>query len=194
MKIESGTGNGKEAKVDDLNRLHTLTISKTDLQRAVEDGDAYNINTGDIAISAETAMLYLKNNEDKDLYIEAIAVGIGGSANFNATGNCIVTVVKNPTGGTTISNASAVAMNQNRNFGSSKTLTADAYKAAASGNTVTGGSDVLKIAQNGRGRVYAGIGLLLKKGNSIGIEVDPNLSSGSTNVYAAIICNLVEIV
>jgi hypothetical protein len=97
-----------------------------------------------------------------------------------------VTLKRNPTGGTLISGATNVDMNQNRNFGSNIALTADVYK-GASGNTVTGGNDIAQFYQTGQGRLFASIGFDLPKGSSIAIEIDPNLSSGSVNVYAAII-------
>lgn len=185
-KIDSSSGNGKGAKVGDSNRLYTETVSKSEAQQAIDDGNGYNINTGQISLSATSAVLYVKNNEDKVLYIESIAVGIGtGSFSDNVE----IFVVRNPTAGTIVSGASVVDMNINRNFGSSNTLSADAYK-GASGNTFTDGDDGVLIAQNGQGRMFANINLELKKGNSIGIRVNPNLSSGNCECYAALICHL----
>ena len=38
--------------------------------------------------------------------------------------------------------------------------------------------------------LFAPINLLLPKGSSIAIEIDTNTSSGTTNVYAAMVCYL----
>jgi len=191
-RIESGSGNGNEAKVGTDLRLYTQTVSESENQHALDLGNAYNINTGVVSIAAETGMLYLKNNEDKNLYIEAVAVGIGAGT-FNTTASAMVTVIRNPTTGTLIeSTPTNVDMSVNRNFGTSNTLTADAYKAGASADTITNGDDLAIIAMaNAQSRLYAGIGLELQKGNSIGIKVDPNLSSGSANVYVALVCHLI---
>ena len=191
VKLESGSGNGREAKVGNNNRLFTDNVTTTEGVQALKDGDAYNLNTGIISISATTGMFYLKNNEDKNLLIEAVVIGTGAGS-YNTTGEVQIQITRNPSTGTLISNATAVAQNANRNFGSAKTLTATAYKAAASGNTITDGTDIILIgAPNAQARTFAEINLLLEKGNSIGVEVNPNLSSGSVNCYIACICHLI---
>ena len=191
VKIESGSGNGREAKVGNNNRLFTDTVTTGEGIAALKLGDAYNINTGMVSISATTGMFYLKNNEDKNLFIEAIVIGTGAGT-YNTTGEVQIQITRNPTTGTLIDNASAVPQNANRNFGSAKTLTATAYKASASGNTITNGTDIVLIGHpNAQARTFAEINLLLEKGNSIGVEVNPNLSSGSVNCYVACICHLI---
>ena len=174
---------GYTAKVDANNRLSTFSISKAESQQAIDDGISYNINSGQISVSATSAILYLKNNEDKPFFIDAIAVGIGAGS---FSDNVEIFVVRNPTTGTIIDDGTAVDMNANRNFGSSNTLTADVYK-GANAKTFTDGTDAILIAQHGQGRVFATINLELQKGNSIGIRVNPNLSSGSCELYAAIV-------
>lgn len=191
MKVESGSGNGREAKVGNNNRLFTEAETTPEGVQALKNGDAYNLNTGIVSISATTGMFYLKNNEDKNLFIEAIVIGTGAGS-YNTTGEVQIQVTRNPSTGTLIDNATAVSQNANRNFGSAKTLSATAYKAAASGNTITDGTDTILIGHpNAQGRTFATINLLLEKGNSIGVEVNPNLSSGSINCYVAAICHLI---
>lgn len=182
---------GKSAKVNDQNRLLTDTISKFEQQDAIDKGNAYNLNTGQVSITQETAMIYLKNNESLPLFIDAIAVGIGKPTGGNATftDNVEITIIRNPKAGTVISGATDIPININRNFGSSNELTADAY-VAADGETITDGDDALLIAQNGQGRVFAGVGIELDKGNSVGVKVNPNLDATSVEVYVAIICHL----
>ena len=50
-------------------------------------------------------------------------------------------MLRNPTAGTIVSGASAVAMNANRNFGSANTATAAIYSGKV-GGTLTGGTDL----------------------------------------------------
>ena len=189
MKIESGSGNGREAKVGNNNRLFTDTVNTGEGIQALKDGDAYNINTGIVSISATTGMLYLKNNEDRNLFIESVIIGTGAGS-YNTTDEVQVQITRNPTAGTLISGASAVSQNANRNFGSAKTLSVTAYK-GASGNTITDGTDIILIgAPNAQARTSASINLLLEKGNTIGVEVNPNLSTGSVNCYVALIVHL----
>jgi hypothetical protein len=187
MILEDGRGTGRKVRIDGNNRMHTQTVTEPEGIHSAEVGDAYNINTGDISFSAAGTLLYIKNNEDKDLVVEAIAAGIGNTGTHSDIGN--ITIVRNPTGGDLISDATAVSMNQNRNFGSNKTLTADAYKGKSAG-TITGGNNIIQFYQGANGRLFATINLVIPKGGSIGISYDPNLSSGSVNAYAAAIVYL----
>lgn len=193
MRLEDATGQGAGAKVGATNRLYTASISESFEEYANKQGDAYNINTGTITLTsaADTPILYIKNNEDKDLIVVAIAVGAGPSTGAATDANAAITVVRNPTAGTTISNANAVDINQNRNFGSSKALTADAYK-GATGETMTDGDDALLLYMSENSRLFATVNLIVPKSKSIGIKFDPAASNTSQDVYAAVICHLDE--
>lgn len=186
MLIEDGTGAGYKCKVDALNRLHVESTSVPEAVSQVYQGDAYNINTGNITFSAAGTLLYIQNNEDQDLNIVAIAVGVGAGTTSDIGE---ITLVRNPTGGDLISDATAVSMNQNRNFGSTKTLTANAYK-GKSGGTLTGGNNIALFYQGSSGRLFASIDFVIPKGQSMAITYDPKLSSGNTKAYAAVICYL----
>ena len=187
--IKDGTGTGKTLRIYNTNRADAHAVTITEAAEATENGDGYNINTGTIGLtsSTESGILYVKNNEDRDLTIDAIAVGVGLAG--TTTDVSTITVVKNPTTGTLISNATAADMNQNRNFGSSKTLTVDAYK-GAEGSTITNGNDLAQFFLGAGGRLFATIDLVVPKGNSVALKIDTNTSSGTTNVYAAIVCHL----
>jgi hypothetical protein len=187
--IEDGKGSGSKLRVDKNNRAHTQAITETEALHSSENGDSYNINTGNIALTADGTLLYIKNNEDKDLIIEALAFGNDGLGTYTSVANPRYTIVRNPTGGDLISDASAVSMNQNRNFGSSKTLTVDAYKGKVSG-TLTGGNDIAILEGTTDGRDYFTINFVIPKGSSVGIKLTANLSSGTAGYYAAAICYL----
>jgi hypothetical protein len=156
-------------------------------------GQAYNINTGWIGLTAatESAVLYFKNDEspnngESGIAIDAVAIGIDDEG--TTAGMSTVTIIRNPTAGTIVSGATAVDMNANRNFGSSNTLSSTtlAYK-GAEGNTFTDGTDTAIFAVNPGTRMYATVDFILEKGSSIGIKIDTDTSSGTTNVYAALI-------
>lgn len=188
--INDGTGKGNKAKVSG-NRLFVHGITEDESIHATEDGDSYNINTGTIGLTSTTAsgVLYVKNNEDRDFTIRAIAVGISSAG--TTTDMSTITLIRNPSTGTLISGATNVDMNQNKNFGSTKTLTVDAYK-GAEGNTVTNGDDIAQFFTPAGSRLFANIDFIIPKGNSIAITIDTNTSSGTTNVYAAVIGYLKE--
>lgn len=191
--LVDGTGGGSRINIDQNNRMHVHAIDTPEAWRANEQGDAYNINTGVITLtdSVDTPVLYLKNNETRDLRIAAIAVGLGPSTDGSG-GIPKITVVRNPTVGTIItSTPTDVDVNSNRNYGSAKTLSVDAYK-GATGDTMTNGEDHILFFQGAGGRLFATIDELLPKGASIGIKIDPQPSNSSMDVYCALICHLVD--
>jgi hypothetical protein len=164
-------------------------VTSTVEDESVAVGDGYNINTGLISLTTSTAsgVLYIKNNESKNLIIKTVVPFVGSAG--TTTESTIMTVIKNPTTGTLISGASAVDMNENRDFGSPNSLTVDAYK-GAEGNTVTDGTDVAIVGFTGRAAVP--LGIRVRKGNSIAFTLDTNTSSGTTIAYLAAICYLEE--
>jgi hypothetical protein len=189
-QLIDGTGSGSKVKIDGNNQLHTFSVTETEQRAATEIGNEYNINTGSIAFSTNsstrTTILYFKNDEDTDFIVTAIAVGLGTrSGTVSDAAN--VFVVKNPTTGTTITNANAVDMNSNTNFGSSKTLksTTLAYKGADNEGATSGGSDHALLYMSD-GRLFASLNVVIPKGSSIAVEIDGN-TSGTFNVYAALI-------
>lgn len=191
--ILDGLGKGTCAEVSSDNKLRVRAISETTIDHASENGNSYNINTGDIASLAngESALLYFKNGEDENLLIDAIAIGLSDG---DASGIQKITVIKNPTAGTIISGASAVDMNENRNFGSADSLSSSlAYKGADT-LTFTDGIETAQFYMGDNGRLFASTGFVLPKGTSIGIKIDAALSSGTLTAYAAIVCHLEEIV
>ena len=130
--------------------------------------------------------MYFKNDEDSDFVISAVAVGLGTrSATVSDSAN--IWIVRNPTAGTTITNATNVDINSNTNFGSSKTLktTTLAYKGADSDGATTGGSDHALLYMTD-GRLFASLNISVPRGSSVAIEVDGN-TSGAFNIYGTLI-------
>lgn len=187
--IVDGTGGGYQAQVNSTKRLLTKSVSEPEEVHALEIGDAYNINTGLISITGNATLLYIKNNENKDMVIQAIALGSFDGITYSD--DPYITIVRNPTGGDLITDATAVSMNQNRNFGSSNTLSANCYKGKVSG-TLTGGNNIAILQATGGSRGYYTINLSLAKGNSIGITLTANASSGTANYYCAAVVYLKE--
>lgn len=187
--IKDGSGNGYGLKVDSQNRAHVQSVAVPETFNAALVGDAYNINTGLITISGDATLVYIKNNEDRDLIIEAVA--LGSFEGISHSNDPYITLVRNPTGGDLIDDGTAVAMNQNRNFGSSNTLAIDAYKGKV-GGTLTGGNDIAILQATPGGRSFYTINFALQKGATVGVKLTANVTSGSASWYAAIICYLKE--
>lgn len=180
-----GEGANIDAKVDQNNRVHVSAINHSLENHATTHGESYNINTGTIALTGASAsgILYFKNDNVEDFVIQAIAVGLGSAA--TVTDLAVITIIKNPT---SVSFSTAVDINQNRNFGSSSMLanTSDIFK-GAEGATVTGGNDILYFFQPEGGRLFATIDLIVPRGQSVAVTIDPNISSGTMNAYCALI-------
>jgi hypothetical protein len=190
---DPNTGNGQH--VDKNFQAHAFCITETESNSAVERGQAFNINTGIIALTgtSDSAIFYFKNNESplngtSDIVIDSIIIGIN-TISATITEHPIATFIRNPTAGTIVDDASAVSMLSNSNFGSNNTLDDSlVYKASATGKTLTDGTDhAIVLCKEGRTTIPE-LNIDLKKGNSIGIKIDLN-TSGGANVYAAIVCH-----
>lgn len=193
MIIKDGTGSGKLQKVDANNRAHGFVVSISEGKQALVDGDAYNWNTGNITLTsaADTSVIYLKNNETRDLIIDAIALGFKSDTSGAATDMIEITIVRNPTAGDIITNANDVDLNQNRDFASSNTFTGLVYKGATGETLLSGGNDILFIYGSPSGRFFSSdLNLHLSKGDSIGVNVKPRASNTSMVMYAALIGHL----
>jgi len=184
--IRDGTGGRFDSQVYSDNKLATRSVTSTEQQDAVLDQRAFNINTGWInSISADSALIYFKNEEDEIFYLTSIAVGLKESAATEIQG---VYLVVQPTGGTLVGAATDCSMIENRYIGSGKGFGTStlAYKATASGQTLTGGRDAGLFAQADGGRLFATVDFAIPKGQAVGIRIEV-LGGFSDAVYAAII-------
>lgn len=190
MKILDGKGKGIAAQVDSSNRLRTHAVTKSEGLHSSEEGNGYNINTGLItSVNGNASLLYIKNNETKDLVIESIIVGI--FEGITHSDDPYMSIIRNPTGGDIISDATAVQSNVNRNFASNNVLVADVFKGKVSG-TVTGGSTLGIFQLTPATRTVIPVNLILPKGTSVGLTLTANVGSGSASVYAAAFTYLKE--
>ena len=103
--IIDGTGSGYEVKVDSTNRLHVHSVTEGLVEFAASNGDSYNINTGSIVLTSanESSLLFFKNNGDFEVHISTIGFLMGNST--GGTGDVNITVTKNSTLGTVITDA-----------------------------------------------------------------------------------------
>jgi hypothetical protein len=177
---------GHAAGVDLRGRLETHSTSRTQTEAQSVLGQAFVINSGEITITGDTALLYVKNNGLLNLHADFLALGVGTPTGSFA-GTQTLEVTRNPTGGTTISSAIDVDIKANQNFGSSNQFSDIIAYQGADGETVTGGSMLSFFFQNGTGRLSAGLSWVMPPGSSVGLTFKPNLASGNVPVYVAII-------
>jgi hypothetical protein len=121
--------------------------------------------------------------------LEAIAVGLA-DATTSFDGIATVTLRRNDDAGDLITDQTAVDMNQNRNFGSSKSLksTTLAYK-GKSGGTSTGGDAIAQFFMSGNSRLFASINFVIPRGSSISIMINTN-TTGTSSAYAALVLHV----
>ena len=166
-------------------------LTEEELEAAAEDGRSYNVNTGTVNLTSanKSALLYVKNNSTNDIIIPLIGFLIGNST--GGTGDLLLEVVRNPTTGTIVSGASAVGVEANKNFGSNKTLTVNAYKGAEA-STITDGTTAYYSLMNSAAKQYVITTgwVVLPKGSSIGINVTPQASN--TNMDIQIFLSIIE--
>jgi len=194
--IKDGAGNGKAAKVDTNNRLRTASLTTVKSEESANTADRYNINTGDITLTnaTETSVLYIKNNEDKDLVVTTFIYNLGAST--LGSGDVKIDIIRNPTAGDIVTNANNVlvgtGVSSNQNFGSNKSLAIDAYKGASGETTFTDGAvSVSTRSASNTGRIVIALGaIVLPKGSSVGINYTPPSLNTSQVVQFAAACYL----
>jgi hypothetical protein len=184
--IKDGVGKGFYAKVDSTNRLHTDSSQLPRSAVAAFNGDAYNINTGTINLTgtSDSGLLYVKNTGDNSIVIETFIYLLG---NTDGSGDTQVQIIRNPTTGTLITGGTAFSA-VNRNFNTSKTLSATILK-GAHGTTVTDGDVAIESIFSGVGRQVVSVGaVVLNKNNSVAIKVQAPTGTTDMDVQLAISC------
>lgn len=183
--IEDGTGTGNTLQIDSKNRLKADTKVRTELVAATKEGNAYNVHSGTIVLSGAGTMLYVQNNEEQDLIIEGMVIALGDGCTSDSSE---VYTWKNIDGGDILSDATCVTFKSNRNYGSPNLLVADTYM-GKSGGTLTG-EQVGIYYMGSSQRLFAEINKVVPKGSSIGISIDPKLTSGTIKAYCVLTCHL----
>lgn len=183
--IKDGTGAGYGVQVTKSNKIQTLSVTEDISAHHCFEEEAYNVNTGTISLTSagESGALYFKNLEDTEIIISAFFYLLG--TNTGGSGDTLVQVHRNPTGGTLISNGTTITP-VNRNFGSSKTLNATVLK-GAEGLTVTGGSVVIESIFPSVGRQVISVGaIVLPRGSSVAISITPPTSTTAQDIQMAL--------
>lgn len=184
---------GKSLSINNNNRAKVSSINTPENEEATKIGNSYNINTGIITLSdaVETPLIYVKNNGNESLHIKTVIIGVWTSTGGTGTDGVPKAVfIRNPTTGTIISSTPTdVDIVSNRNYGSSQTLTIDAYK-GATGDTMTNGTDHIIVQMGTSGRTVISIDEVLPKGASFGLKYTPQGSNTNQKVYCALVCHL----
>ena len=179
FQIQDGTGSSKKVKVNSNNRIETESVTTTSLSTtSKQDGNAYTVGTDGVlnfnfTSGVDNAILYCKNNEDVDLFVDVCVVSQDVAG--------IYKYIKNPTTGTLIDSGTSTTP-VNFNFGSSNVADLDVIKLNASGQTFTNGT-VITYSRNPAGLQpldFLGT-VVVPKGSSFGITYDP-VTSGAVTI------------
>ena len=160
LPIIDGTGQGYLARVDSSNRLRTKSVTRSEYNAQNLQGEAFNVNSELISIGAntETNLVYLKNNELRDIIL--FAWFIGKDQGTLGASNGLIRAYMSPT---SVSGGSDITV-VNRKAGDPKTWLLDVKK---SPTWTPSGTPVLYQTQTLSQRVFGEIYLVIPPGQSI---------------------------
>ena len=194
MSLRIGDGGGKngDMRTSVDQRGLVQSVMRTESQEANAKGQGVNINTDDVTISAETVLLYVKNTrstkisgEDQIFRVTNLAVQFRNGSSPVFAGRGKFSVDFDGDGGTVISSNNVVPIKSNQNPGSTETFVDLTALVGASGETVTNVSQQGHFDIDGAegARVMGDFDWVLPQGKAISVKIDPNLSSGTLDVY-----------
>lgn len=176
---QSGDNNPYNAIVDSQGRALTKSFTQTFNERATKQGDAYNLNTGDITLTTgASGVLYFKNNEQKTVIITSYIYLFGNSTDGLSSEDGLVQVIENPTGGTLLSSTAGTI--KNRNVGLQSRIIDVDWRIGDQGKTVTGGSVLIETRfSSPLGRQTVPVETAVPQAGSIAIKYTPQASNSS---------------
>ena len=199
--IEDGAGSSRKARVNLLNRLSVDATVFDGEDDAIRRGEGWQIasagsGVGNITFNAqqETGILYFSNEGLADLVVDRVVVILGTAT--GGTGDWLLKVIRNPTGGTTISNAVAAGVS-NSNHGSAVAYPGQAFRTLSPVNTgtagvdydtLTGGTGAVQPLKQTIDRVILPLGRRLPTGFSLGVNLTP--PAGTTSAQALIVAHV----
>lgn len=189
MKIEDGTGTGRKARVDSTHRVSTEAVTSSEQSEASQKGDAYQIGSGPVTLTSasESAVLYIKNNEEKDLLISGVNITSSKQTGSSA-GVFLAKIYLNGTGLSAGTATSAL----NNNFGSSKALLAD-ITAGQEAATVTSGAAAGAFYIQEAQFFNTDLAWVLPKGATLALSITPGASNTSMTVTITLEAHLARV-
>lgn len=185
FSILDGSGDGFRAQVDSDKRLLISANVLSESLAVTLKGDTFSFASGSMVLTSAnaSAILYVKNNEDRHLVVESIRFQ-GFDSTGGAGGIPTWTILKNPTAGTIIS-AGTVAVPSNANFGSQNAFDVVMLR-GGEGFTFTDGTIHANIFGD-KIPVRASIEtaeFCIPRGSAIGIRVTPPTGNTSWTMSA----------
>jgi hypothetical protein len=187
--ITSGTGFPYRAKVGSDLRLAVDAITETIEEKAITDGDGYNIATSRITVTntTENALLFLQNNENQDLIITSVFVNTSNSQGTLVGAQPELKIYRNPEAGD-LATTPTVITPFNSNYGSNKTLDALIYE-GAEGESLGDFDDIIDVPLSSRAAlplVEFTRTIILPRGSTYGLTYKPETGSTSVDIIVGI--------
>lgn len=139
--LKDGTGEGFFARVDAKNRAHNGVISRTESNAAVDDGRLFLFSTLTVTLTNAliTPMMYIKNEDDRDLFLDTFLIttgtSTGGTGSYTLSTHAAIDV------SSTIVTEAKPMIAANAKLSSSNTFNGDSFL-GESGDTLVGGFNV----------------------------------------------------
>lgn len=185
MIIQSGTGNGNDAGVDDTNRLLSRSVVEFGSAEAAEDGNGFLITSGLVTLTnaASSAVFWFQNEDPFELIMSRIIFSAGVSTG-GTTNMCTLVGSINPSGLGSGSGNSVTAINSN--FGSSNPLTLTSSEVGQQGATVTNGTTGPTFYFPDKLTSTFDSQVIIPQGTGIAFSVVPPASNTSISVAVSI--------
>lgn len=186
--LEDGRGSGRKVEIDEEYKIRAAAITEPEFDHAAEYGDSYAVASDIVSLTNqnETAVLYLRNNRERSLYIKSF--NLTWDKDAGATKGVLVKLYKGIEAGTIIDNKLPAKVN-NYDLGSPKQFSV-AYR-GVQGDTITSATFMLSfffdVAISAGTQTIQANGLRLLQGQTLGITITP--PSGITSVDVGISFN-----
>ena len=192
ITIDDGEGKNGKAGVTADARLKTSAVAFTLTEKNVVDGNAYNITTRKMSLTSdsESALLYVRNDEAKDLIIDSIFVAIKDYA--GTVGQPELKILKNPKAGTVITDEIDAEIT-NRNYGITADLDGCFYKGGEGKTLSSTDNDFEVLLPSTAAVTFLSFDTLtvLPKGKSIGISYVPPTGMTSVTIVVGLNATLI---
>lgn len=184
------------ARVDSRGRAETHSTSRTQAEAQSELGLAFVLNTKDIQISSDSALLYIKNNHSSmNLHATFLAMGVGVPSATFAGAMTVEVQAQIDTSAQIVVDANTTLIKANQRIGHSNTFPEIDSFFGADGYTITGGTPLSHATQPASpigGRLSIGLTWVMPPGSRVCVSVLPNLASGTVDVNITVVGYLDE--
>lgn len=181
--IQDGTGSNIYAKVDSENKLRVGSVSEPEFVHASELGDTYSVGSGPLNLtdSTESAILYFKNQESRDVFIKTL--NITWLASNGGTNGFSIQIYRNVLESSEIVTDGNIGRSSSFNLGSTKELQAQIYK-GGQGKLINGVPGELAYFDSTKSdtRILDIEGFIVGRGQNVGISVTPSTGNSSFTV------------